>query len=95
MYVSSAALVTNLSVHFKWGRENSLVWVTTLNTGDPVKNVPVNIRDCRGKMLWEGRTGSDGTVLIKTPLTGAVDLPRCNGTGGLFVFAKTEDDMSL
>jgi uncharacterized protein YfaS (alpha-2-macroglobulin family) len=65
MYVSSAALVTNLSVHFKWGRENSLVWVTTLNTGDPVKNVPVNIRDCRGKALWEERTGSDGTVLIK------------------------------
>jgi hypothetical protein len=27
-YVQSAALVTNLAVHFKWGREISLVWVT-------------------------------------------------------------------
>jgi len=26
MYVPTAALVTNLSVHFKWGRESSLVW---------------------------------------------------------------------
>ena len=29
MYVPAAALVTNLSAHFKWGRASSLVWVTT------------------------------------------------------------------
>ena len=33
MYVSSAALVTNMSAHFKWGRESSLVWVTSLDKG--------------------------------------------------------------
>src|SRR5262249_54106227 len=31
MYVPTAALVTNLSVHFKWGRASSLAWVTTLD----------------------------------------------------------------
>ena len=31
MYVPAGALVTNLSVHLKWGRENALVWVTTLD----------------------------------------------------------------
>ncbi|MDH4231515.1 MAG: MG2 domain-containing protein [Nitrospirota bacterium] len=95
MYVSSAALVTNLSVHFKRGRENSLVWVTALNTGEPVKDVSLNIRDCKGKVLWEGRSGPDGTVLVKNSLPVAYDLPRCSGAGGLFVFAKTEDDMSF
>ena len=31
-YVSTSVLVTNLAVHFKYGRESSLVWVTTLDT---------------------------------------------------------------
>ena len=31
-HVSTAALVTNLAVHFKQGRESSLVWVTALDT---------------------------------------------------------------
>jgi hypothetical protein len=33
MYVPTAALVTNLAVHFKQGRGNSLVWVTALESG--------------------------------------------------------------
>ena len=33
MHVAAAALVTNLAVHFKWGHESSLVWVTALDTG--------------------------------------------------------------
>ena len=35
-YVATAALVTNMAVHFKWGRGRSLAWVTTLDTGQPV-----------------------------------------------------------
>ncbi|HJX59806.1 MAG TPA: alpha-2-macroglobulin, partial [Thermodesulfobacteriota bacterium] len=46
MFVPTAVLVTNLSVHFKWGRESSLVWVTTLDTGEPVKDAVVTVRDC-------------------------------------------------
>ena len=37
MYVRTGVLVTNLGVHFKQGRENSLVWVTTLDRGKPVE----------------------------------------------------------
>ena len=36
MYVPTAALVTNLSVHFKQGPDNSLVWVTSLDHAHPV-----------------------------------------------------------
>ncbi len=30
-YVATTALVTNMAVHLKWGREDSLVWVTRLD----------------------------------------------------------------
>jgi hypothetical protein len=36
MVVRTSALVTNLGVHFKLGRENALAWVTTLDKGQPV-----------------------------------------------------------
>ena len=37
MFVRTGVLVTNLGVHFKLGRENSVVWVTTLDRGKPVE----------------------------------------------------------
>jgi uncharacterized protein YfaS (alpha-2-macroglobulin family) len=36
MYVRTAALVTNLAVHLKVGKDNALVWVTSLDSGKPV-----------------------------------------------------------
>ncbi len=109
MYVPTAALVTNLSAHFKWGRESSLVWVTTLDKAEPVKGASVLIRDCNGKLIWEGKTEENGIARIKTQLPSGQDLPHCsfdinygeashslNGIGrGLFVFAKTKDDMTF
>lgn len=68
MYVQTSALVTNLSVHFKWGRENSLVWVTTLDKAEPVKDAEIHIRDCAGNLVWSGRTDSNGLVYIKGQL---------------------------
>ncbi|HET7794402.1 MAG TPA: alpha-2-macroglobulin, partial [Rhizobacter sp.] len=41
MFVRTGVLVTNLGVHFKLGRENSLVWVTTLDKGKPVADAEV------------------------------------------------------
>ena len=41
MYVRTSALVTNLGVHFKLGRESSLAWVTSLDKGRPVANAKV------------------------------------------------------
>ena len=43
-HVQSAALVTNLAVHFKQGRESSLVWVTSLDKGEPVKGAEVKVQ---------------------------------------------------
>src|SRR3546814_10745398 len=40
-YVATSALVTNMAVHFKWGREGSLAWVTALDTGLPVPGAEI------------------------------------------------------
>jgi uncharacterized protein YfaS (alpha-2-macroglobulin family) len=77
MYVPTAVLVTNLSVHFKWGRESSLVWVTSLDTGDPVKEAMVIIRDCQETILWQGKTDASGIARIEGPLPSHGELPQC------------------
>lgn len=76
-YVSAAALVTNLAVHFKNGRESSLVWVTSLDRGEPVAGAEVNVQDCRGKSFFRGRTGSDGVARVRRALPALQSLPGC------------------
>ncbi|MBF0539119.1 MAG: alpha-2-macroglobulin, partial [Nitrospirae bacterium] len=110
MYVPTAALVTNMAAHFKWGRESSAVWVTTLDEATPVKDASVVIRDCKGKVRWSGKTNSDGVARINQELPSESKLPSCttnkfnyselssslNGiNGGLFVFVRRADDMTF
>ncbi len=111
MFVQTAVLVTNLSAHFKWGRESSLVWVTTLDEGKPVKNASVAIRNCREQILWQGRTDDSGIARVNTKLPPASGLPRCEDNekyydyreggplyrlrSGLFVTAQTKDDLTF
>jgi len=49
MFVRTGVLVTNLGVHFKFGRENSVVWVTKLDRGKPVEGAEVAVNDCTDK----------------------------------------------
>lgn len=114
MYVHTSALVTNLSAHFKRGRENSLVWVTRLDTGEPQPGARVAIRFCDGTLIWEGVTDVDGIAIVDKELP--KDDKFCHNDtpwdsesyldysqkqalrglyGGLFVFARTADDMTF
>jgi uncharacterized protein YfaS (alpha-2-macroglobulin family) len=77
LYAPTAALVTNLAVHLKRGRESSLVWVTTLDKANPVEGASVVIRNCKADVLWKGKTDENGIAMIKKPLTSRADLPRC------------------
>jgi uncharacterized protein YfaS (alpha-2-macroglobulin family) len=109
LYVPTAALVTNLSAHFKWGRESSLVWVTTLDKAAPVKDADISIRDCNGKEIWKGKTDLNGIAAVKKQLPTESELPQCLRNmnhseaasalqgidSGLFVFAKTKSDMTF
>ncbi|HVE11468.1 MAG TPA: MG2 domain-containing protein, partial [Paraburkholderia sp.] len=90
MYVRTAVLVTNLGVHFKQGRENSVVWVTTLDKGQPVPNADVRVSDCNGTELAAGKTDAHGLLTIDKALRLA---ERCNDDNyeGLFVSARIDD----
>jgi uncharacterized protein YfaS (alpha-2-macroglobulin family) len=111
MFVPTAVLVTNLSAHFKWGRESSLVWVTTLDTAEPAKDALVTVRDCQEKVVWKGKTNASGIARIETSLPSTQSLPQCSYEvdpndysqmralhslgGGLFVTVQTSDDMTF
>ncbi len=77
MYVPTAALVTDLAVHFKQGQANSLVWVTALETARPAIDADVAVADCHGTELWHGRTDARGLALVPTSAAFA-NLPQCD-----------------
>ena len=60
MYVRTSTLVTNLGVHFKLGRENSLAWVTSLDKGRPVGGATVRVSDCSGREVAKATTNAQG-----------------------------------
>lgn len=86
MYVRTGVLVTNLGVHFKLGRENSLVWVTTLDKGKPVAEADVAVNDCTGQRLWAGRTDAQGLAKVDKVLERRLE--GCPGEQGYFVTAR-------
>lgn len=110
MYVPAGALVTNLSVHWKYGRENSLAWVTRLDDASPVPAAKVSVLDCRGTVLWEGVTDQQGLAHVAMALPDPFRAPRCEYAkgdpwseheavgyleGGLLITAQTLDDLSF
>lgn len=95
MYVRTSALVTNLGVHFKLGRENALAWVTTLDKGQPVQGATVRVSDCKGNELATAQTDAQGVARIEGLSS---DPTRCGdggdyGEGGnaYFVSARHKD----
>ncbi len=91
MYVRAAALVTNLAVHLKTGKENALVWVTALDSGKPVAGAEVGISSCDGKRLWQGKTDAQGRALANQALT----QPNCPEGTFLFASARLHGDFSF
>ncbi|MGH7962197.1 MAG: alpha-2-macroglobulin family protein, partial [Candidatus Binatia bacterium] len=83
MYVPTAALVTNLAVHFKWGRDASLIWVTTLDEARPVPGAWVAVQDCQGTVLWKGETDKQGMARVG-PLPAEGALQRCSWPDAAF-----------
>lgn len=96
MYVASAALVTNLSVHLKKGRESSVVWVTTLDRAQVVPGAEISITDGEGKLLSTGKT--DGQGIYRAPVDYPCDWDEAERWGHsceIFAFAKLADDVSF
>ena len=78
-YVAASALVTNVSVHFKWGRESSLVWVTRLDNAQPIADAQVVITDyCKDTERWRGTTDRNGIAAIEQALGDPHDEDACS-----------------
>ncbi len=90
LYVRTAALVTNLGVHVKRGRENAVVWVTTLDRAHPVAGAQVAINDCTGRVLWSGSTDASGLARMSEPLP--LRNTACADDDTLFVSARKTDE---
>lgn len=108
MYVATAALVTDMAVHLKKGRESSLVWVTQLSSAKPVSGAKISLMDISGKELANGMTNAEGILRL-----GAIDYPCSkNGNGeqgggdaegegdvgdvcDVFAFAQKGEDVSF
>ena len=97
-YVATAALVTNLAVHFKWGRESSVVWVTRLDDGKPVANAAVTVSGaCDGAQLWSGTTDRDGLARIDQSFGSPSSGDSCDYAPQrpLIAMARSGDDYSF
>ena len=95
-YVSGGALVTNLAVHFKHGRESSLAWVTRLDDGKPVGGAQVRVTDCVGKRWWDGATDANGIARIERELPRQQRWQDCpHAPNAYLVSARIDGDMSL
>lgn len=96
-YVAAGALVTNMSVHFKWGREQSLVWVTALDTGHGL-SADIQVTDsCTGQVLAKGKSDASGRLAVPAGLPKPETYASCeNGTTApLMVSARAGDDFSF
>jgi uncharacterized protein YfaS (alpha-2-macroglobulin family) len=96
-YVATGALVTDMAVHFIWGRGSSLAWVTTLANASPVANAAIAVSNsCTGKLLWQGRTDASGRAAIPDVLPPPQSYGDCRyGEAPLMVSARTGDDYSF
>ena len=88
MYVRTSALVTNLGVHFKLGRDNALAWVTTLDKGMPVPQAVVRVSDCNGKELAKGTTNAQGIAQFTGLPPEATSCAGGEGSNAYFVSAR-------
>ncbi|HWK35555.1 MG2 domain-containing protein, partial [Sphingomonas sp.] len=97
-YVTAGALVTNLSVHFKWGREGSLAWVTQLDSAKPVAGADVRISDsCTGAILARGTSDAEGRLLVTKGLPEPQTYGSCDSDSAhpLMISARKAGDFAF
>lgn len=97
-YVAAGALVTNMAVHFKWGRGTSLAWVTALDSGTAVAGADIRVTDsCTGRQIARGTADGQGRLAIRN-LPEPESYTSCTGEGAshaLMVSARKAGDFSF
>ena len=60
---SSIVQVTNLGVNVKYSPQNTLAFVTRLDTGEPVSGANISLIRRDGAVAWQSTTGADGAAI--------------------------------
>jgi uncharacterized protein YfaS (alpha-2-macroglobulin family) len=81
---STIVQVTNLGLSVKDSPQNTLVFVTRLDTGAPVANAAVSIVRLDNTIFWQGQTDAQGVAI-------AADTPLRSPDGGRFSFLVTAE----
>ena len=95
MYVRTTALVTNLAVHFKLGRENAQAWVTTLDKGQAVAGATVRVSTCKGQELASSTTDQSGIAEFRDLSPEPLLCEQPSWRRAYFVSARAQDDMAF
>lgn len=80
---------SDLGLTSKVSMQPGRAWVTHLGSGEPVEGARVSLRDPNGSVLWEGRTGADGGLVL--PGLRSFDTDRWE----MLVAAETEAGAAL
>jgi uncharacterized protein YfaS (alpha-2-macroglobulin family) len=94
-YYKSFIQVTNLGLTAKFSPEDTFVYVSSLESARPVKKARIEIRDKQNKILWEGKTGKDGSIQAPGWATFKMSRPNYYTNPELFVIAYKDDDAAI
>lgn len=87
-WLSSTDNITDLGVTFKTSGEDILIWVTSLQTAQPLPNRQVEIRNKDNQIVWTGITDANG--LAKAPGWRKLNVPAARwGQPALYAFVTS------
>ena len=87
-WVSSTDNLTDVGLTFKVSAEDILLWATSLETGEPMANLAVEVRDNTNTILWSGSTDMNG--LARAPGWKKLDTKEPSwGTPKLYAFVSS------
>lgn len=104
-WVSATSNITDVGVTLKTSFQSTLLWTTSLKTGEPLPGKEVELRDSLNKVLWRGITNEQGIALapgweklgVKKPSWGqpAVYAFISSEGGDAFLSNELNDGMEL
>ena len=85
---SATSNLTDVGITFKTSPENILLWATSLETGEPLANLTVELRDKTNTILWSGSTDMNG--FARAPGWTKLDTPAVSwGSPVLYAFVSS------
>ncbi len=85
-------IVANASLNFKASAVDGLVWLTDLESGEPVSDIPIKVYNDKFESIGEGITNPDGLVHLELPQATDYYSNRYVLTDDEQVFALTSTD---